>query len=73
MTRNTLNLQNVKFVDDNTALTSGTSIDAPANEVMAKAQKELDDWQACSNPEPCQNSHMDLGTCVEQRPLANEV
>jgi hypothetical protein len=48
MTRNIFNLQNVKFVDDNTALTSSKSINAPAKEVMAKAQQELDDWQACS-------------------------
>jgi hypothetical protein len=35
-------------VDDNTPLTSSTCIEAPAKEVMAKAQQELDDWQACS-------------------------
>jgi hypothetical protein len=42
MTRNILNLQNVKLVDDNTALTSSKSINAPAKEVVAKAQQELD-------------------------------
>jgi hypothetical protein len=41
MTRNLLNLQNVKFMGDNTTLTFG-------KEVMAIAQQELDNWQACS-------------------------
>ena len=48
MTRNTVNIPNVKFVDNNTALTGGTSINSMAKEVMVKAQKELDDWQTCS-------------------------
>ena len=70
MTQGLLNLQTVKFVDDNTTLTSCTCIEAPAKQVMAKAQRELDDWQACSKVSGgtlnhAKNCHLGAGTSLE--------
>jgi hypothetical protein len=72
MTRGLLNIQNVKFVDDNTALTSCTSIEAPAKEVMVKAQQELDDWQACSKVTGGTLNHAKTATWVLDQVWSND-
>ena len=45
MTRNLVNLPNIKYVDYNQGLTSSTCLLDKGEVVIPRAQKELNDWQ----------------------------